>query len=45
MMKKELSRGGVDNLRYTYKVLEPLLIPFWKELIVERHDLDTFKCN
>jgi hypothetical protein len=45
MMKKGLSRGGVDNLRYTYEVLEPLLIPFWKELMVERHDPDTFECD
>ena len=43
MMKKGKSRGGVDNLRYTYEVLEPLLIPFWKELIVQRHDPDTFE--
>jgi hypothetical protein len=43
MMKKGKSRGRVDNLRYTYEVLELLLIPFWKELIVQRHDPDTFK--
>jgi hypothetical protein len=45
MMKKGPSCGGVDNLRYTYEVLEPLLIPFWKELMVERHDPDTFECD
>jgi hypothetical protein len=45
MMKKGKSRGGVDNLRYTYEVLEPLLIPFWKELMVQRHDPDTFECD
>jgi len=45
MMKKGPSRGGVDNLRYTYEVLKPLLIPFWKELMVERHDPDTFECD
>ena len=43
MIKKGPSRGGVDNLCYTYKVLKPLLIPFWKELMVQRHNLDTFE--
>ena len=30
--KKGRSRGGVDNIRYTYEVIEPLLIPFFKEI-------------
>jgi len=33
----------VDNLRYTYEVLEPHLIPFYKEIMLQRHDPDTFK--
>jgi hypothetical protein len=28
--KKSKSKGGVDNLRYTYEVLEPYLFPFWR---------------
>jgi hypothetical protein len=44
-MKKGLSRGRVDNLRYTYEVLELLLIPFWKELMVQRYEPDTFEYN
>ena len=45
MFKKTAQRGGVDNLRYTYKVLEPLLIPFWQELMVQRHEPDEFECD
>jgi hypothetical protein len=41
--KKGKSRGGVDNLRYTYEVIEPLLIPFYKEIMVQRHDPDTLE--
>jgi hypothetical protein len=33
-----IQKGGITrrsyNLRYIYEVLEPLLIPFWQELIV-----------
>ena len=43
MFKKGASRGGVDNLRYTYEVLEPLLILFWQELMAQRHEPDEFK--
>jgi hypothetical protein len=28
MYKRGVSRGGVDNVRYTYEVLEPLVIPY-----------------
>jgi hypothetical protein len=45
MFKKTAARDEVDNLRYTYEVLEPLLIPFWKEFMVQRHDPDTFECD
>lgn len=45
MFKKIALRGGVDNLRYMYKVLKLLLIPFQKELIVQRYKLDEFECN
>ena len=27
------SRGGVDNIRYTYEVVEPLLIPFYHQIM------------
>lgn len=30
--KKGKLRGGVDNIRYMYEVIEPYLIPFWKEI-------------
>lgn len=43
--KKSASRGGVDNLPYIYEVLEPFLIPFWKEIMLQRHDPDTFECD
>jgi hypothetical protein len=39
--KKGKSRGGVDNIRYWAEVLEPYLIPFWEEIMVQRHDPDT----
>jgi len=45
MFKKMAARGGVDNLRYMYEVIELLLIPFWKELMVQRHEPDTFECD
>ena len=45
MFNKGVLRGGVDNLRYTYEVLEPLLILFWQELIVQRHEPDEFECD
>lgn len=32
--KKGPSRGGVDNLWYTYEVLKPYLIPFYKEIML-----------
>jgi len=34
MKRNERSRGGVDNMRYTYEVIEPHLIPFWEEIQV-----------
>lgn len=43
--KKGKSRGGVDNIRYTYEVIEPHLIPFWEEITVQRHEPDTFLCD
>jgi hypothetical protein len=43
--KKGRSRGGVDNIRYTYEVIEPLLIPFFKEITLQNHDPDTFDCD
>ena len=43
--KKGKSRGGVDNIRYTYEVIEPYIIPFWKEITLQDHDLDTFECD
>jgi hypothetical protein len=43
--KKGLSRGGVDNIRYMYEVLEPHLIPFWKEISLQTHEPDTFECD
>jgi hypothetical protein len=45
MKRNEKSRGGVDNMRYTYEVIEPHLIPFWEEIQVQRHDPDEFECN
>jgi len=30
------SRGGVNNIRYTYKVIKPLLIPFYHEIMAQR---------
>lgn len=32
--KKGKSRGGVNNIWYTYKVIKPHLIPFWQEIIL-----------
>ena len=32
--KKIAARGGVDNLRYTYEVLEPHLIPYYNEIML-----------
>lgn len=40
MFKKGASRGGVDNIRYVSKVIEPLLIPFWKEITLQIYGLD-----
>ena len=41
--KKTVKRGGVDNIRYTYEVIEPLLILFYNTLKVQYHDPDTFE--
>jgi hypothetical protein len=35
----------VDNICYTYEVIEPLLIPFFKEITLQDHDPDTFDCD
>jgi hypothetical protein len=43
--KKTAARGGVNNLRYTYKVLEPHLIPYYNEIMLQRHDPDEFECD
>jgi hypothetical protein len=43
--KKTAKRGGVDNIRYTYEVIEPLLIPFYKEIKLQDHDPDTSECG
>ena len=43
--KKTAKRGGVDNIRYTYEVIKPLLIPFYKEITLQDHDPDTFECD
>jgi hypothetical protein len=43
--KKGPSRGGVDNLRYTYEVLEPYLISYYDEIMLQRHDPDEFECD
>jgi hypothetical protein len=43
--KKTAKRGGVDNIRYTYEVIEPLLIPFYEALKPQYHDPDTFECD
>jgi hypothetical protein len=43
--KKTAARGGVDNLRYTYEVLEPHLIPYYDEIMLQRHDPDEFECD
>jgi hypothetical protein len=32
--KKTAARGGVDNLRYIYEVLEPHLIPYYNEIML-----------
>ena len=34
------SRGGVDNICYTYKTMEPLLILFYYEIMVQRRKLN-----
>ena len=39
------SRGGVDNTRYTYEVIEPKLIPFWHEIQRQRHNPDELEYN
>jgi hypothetical protein len=43
--KKGKLRGGVDNIRYTYEVIEPYLIPFFQEITLQEHDPDTFNCD
>lgn len=43
--KKTAAQGGVDNLRYTYEVLKPHLIPYYNEIILQRHNPDEFEYN
>ena len=35
-MARTAKRGGVDNMRYIYEVLKPLLIPWIQKLNSER---------
>jgi hypothetical protein len=41
--KKTVKRGGVDNLRYTYEVIEPLLIPWYNDITLQQHNPDTLE--
>jgi len=41
--KKGASKKEVNNIRYTYKIIEPHLIPFYKEIMKQRHDPDTLE--
>ena len=43
--KKGPSRGGVNNIRYVYEVIEPLLILFWTEISLQIHEPDTLSTN
>ena len=45
MFKKGRSKGGVDNVRYITEVIEPIVIPFWKELTLQWHEPDEFPCD
>ena len=45
MKRNEKSRSRVDNIRYTYEVIELYLILFWEEIQVQRYDPNEFECN
>jgi hypothetical protein len=42
IMSREKNKGGIDYMRYKYKVLELLLIPYMREVSLQRpHDPDN----
>jgi len=41
-MSREQGKGGVDHMRYRYEVVEPLIIPYIREVALQRpHDPDN----
>jgi hypothetical protein len=38
-------KGGIDNMRYTYECIIPLLIPFIEEINIQIHNPDEFECD
>lgn len=38
-------KGGIDNIHYTYECLIPKVIPFYKEIMLQRHNPDEFECD
>jgi hypothetical protein len=38
-------KGGIDNMRYTYECIIPLLIPFMEEINIQIHNPDEFECD
>jgi|SRR5450432_2732159 hypothetical protein len=38
-------KGGIDNIRYTYECLEPLLFLYYRELTLQIHEPDEFECD
>lgn len=38
-------KGGIDNMRYTYECILPLLIPFMEEINIQIHNPDECECD
>ena len=38
-------KGGIDNMRYTYECIIPLLIPFIEEINIQIHNPDEYECD
>jgi hypothetical protein len=39
---RDKNKGGIDHIRYRYEVVEPLVIPYMREVSLQRpHDLDN----
>ncbi len=38
-------KGGIDNIRYTYECLEPLLFPFYREITLQIYEPNESECD